>query len=440
MSTAESISESDEAFAAGFKEQPYWWDAGPPLAVEPEEPPRQVDVAIVGAGITGLNAAIVLARAGRSVAVFDAGDLGQGASSRNAGYLGRVLKHSFGEILKKQGLQQAVAVYREMQAAFETVLEVIATEQISCGLKRNGRFIMTRSQRQYDDLAAELELKKKHLGDDYAMIQGKAVRGEIATDRFYGGAVIPDLGAIHPGLYQRGLLDRARSAGVSLIGRTAVERIKANGGFELATAQGPVKARDVLLATNGYTDRLMPWLQRRVVPFNAYMIATEPLPADLIDRLLPTDRTYLDHVMDIDFMRRSPDATRILFGGRTGSRSTGLRAKALELRAWAARIIPEMARLKLSHGWTGRCAATFDLYPHIGTQDGIHFAGGYCFAGVPMGTYLGRKAAFRILGKAEGRTIFAERKFPTVPFYNGNPWFVPYMMKGYDWLDARASR
>ena len=168
---AAAASMNDDAFAPGFKEQPYWWDAGPPLAVAPETPPSAVDVAIVGAGITGLNAAIVLARAGRSVAVFDAGDLGQGASSRNAGYLGRSLKHSFGEIMKKSGTETAIAVYREMQGAFETVLEVIGTEQITCGLKRNGRFIMTKSRRQYDDLAAELELRQKHLGNAFTMVK-----------------------------------------------------------------------------------------------------------------------------------------------------------------------------------------------------------------------------------------------------------------------------
>jgi glycine/D-amino acid oxidase-like deaminating enzyme len=160
-----------------------------------------------------------------------------------------------------------------------------------------------------------------------------------------------------------------------------------------------------------------------------------------MQRLLPGDRTYLDHAHNIDFMRRSPDGTRILFGGRTGSRAPrGLTGKAAELHVKAARIMPEIRAFRLAHVWTGRCAATFDLFPHIGTEAGIHYAGGYCFAGVPMGTYLGRKAAFRILGRPEGRTIFAERSFPTAPFYSGDPWFVPYAMKYYDWVDRRASR
>jgi glycine/D-amino acid oxidase-like deaminating enzyme len=435
-----SALDAADLFTADVKETPYWWEAAAPLDAPPLRPPAAVDVAVVGAGLTGLNAALVLARAGRSVAVFDAGDLGQGASSRNAGYVGRSLKHSFGELMKAHGLDYAITVYREMQAAFDTVLEVLESEQIRCAFKRCGRLVMTRAPRQYEELASELELRRRHLGNDFAMVPRGDLHAEIATDRFCGGAVIPDLGALHPGLYQRGLLDRAAASGVMLIGRTAVERIDRPDRFELVTAQGTVRARDVLVATNGYSGTLLPWLQRRVIPFDAYMIATEPLAAERMARLLPADRTYIDHAHNIDFMRRSPDGTRILFGGRTGSRSTGLRHKAAELRACAARIIGEIGTMRLSHVWTGRCAGTFDLFPHIGTEGGIHYAGGYCFAGVPMGTYLGRKAAHRILGRNEGRTVFAERPFPTAPFYSGNPWFVPYAMAYYDWRDRRASR
>jgi glycine/D-amino acid oxidase-like deaminating enzyme len=431
------------AFAPGFKETPYWWEAAPPLDLPPPPVPASIDVAIVGAGITGLNAALVLARAGRSVAVFDAGDLGQGASSRNAGYLGRTLKHGFGDLQRRHGTEHAIAVYREMQAAFDSVVERLQTDEIDAAFKRCGRFIMTRSPRQHEALAAELELRRKYLGEEFAMVPRASVREEIATDRFCGGAVIPDLGAIHPGLYQRGLLERARAAGVTLIGHTPVERLgraETANGFVLASSRGAIKARDVLLATNGYTGPLLPWLRRRVIPFDAYMIATEPIAPEIMSRLLSSDRTYLDYVHNIDFMRRSPDGTRILFGGRTGSRFTGPRAKALELRARASRIIPEIGVMKLSHAWTGRCAASFDLFPHLGTEAGIHYAGGYCFAGVPMGTYLGRKAAQRILGLPEGRTVFAERSFPSAPLYSGNPWFVPYAMAWYDWRDRRDSR
>ncbi len=95
--------------------------------------------------------------------------------------------------------------------------------------------------------------------------------------------------------------------------------------------------------------------------------------------------------------------------------------------------------MPLSHAWTGRCAGTFDLYPHIGEQAGLHYAMGYCFAGVPMGTYLGRKAAAKILGAADGATIFDALPFPSHFLYSGNPWFVPLAMRFYDWKDRRAA-
>jgi glycine/D-amino acid oxidase-like deaminating enzyme len=432
---------SSSAFAADFKETPYWWDAAPRSEAVPTAPPAKIDVAIVGSGITGLNAALVLARAGRSVVVLDAEDLGHGASTRNAGYVGRSLKHSFADLAHRHGVAYAIAVYREMQAAFDAVAERVRDEQIDCGFKVCGRLVLTKAKRQYDDLEHELALRKTHLGSDFTMLPRAAVRDEIASDLYCGAALIPDLGSIHPGLYHRGLLDRAQSAGAVLIGRTpALGIAAAGGGFDVATPLGTTRARDVLVATNGYTGDLLPWLQRRLIPFDAYMIATEPLAPSLMNRLLPTDRTYIDHVHDIISIRRSPDGTRILFLWRTGTRPTGARDKGAQLWRDATRIVPGIASLKITHSWTGRCAGTFDLWPHIVRRDGIHFAGGYCFAGVPMGTYLGTKVAHRILGSKAGDTVFAERGFPTVPLYSGTPWFVPAVMKYYGLRDRWASR
>ena len=116
----------------------------------------------------------------------------------------------------------------------------------------------------------------------------RRAEAEIDTTRYFGGAIIPDHGGLHPGLYHQGLLKRAKGAGADIRGQTPVTAITGDGGrFEVATKHGTVLARDVLIATNGYTSGLMPWLDRRVIPFDGYMIATEPLPEELAAKLLP---------------------------------------------------------------------------------------------------------------------------------------------------------
>jgi len=426
--------------AADFRTDPHWWDAAPRPDVEPPDLPPRVDVAIVGSGITGLSAAMHLARGGRRVAVLERDRLGIGASSRNAGYVGRTFKHPFGKLLKKRGADFAVTVYRDMQAAFDAVVETVGTEQIECHFRICGRFIMATSPGQYERIAEELELRRKHLGEAYEMVPRGRQHQEVGSDAYHGGAIVPDLGCIHPGLYQLGLLDRARNAGAEMHPRTEVQAVARNGaGFIVTTNRGTLAAREVFVATNGYTGPATPWLQRRVVPFDAFMVATEALPEAVIDRVLPSGRTYIDDNHNVDFMRRSPDGNRILFGGRTGCGQTDPLVMAGVLQPRLDRLLPDLAGVALSRAWTGRCAGTFDLWPHLGTHEGVTYAMGYCFAGVPMGTYLGMKAARRILGVGDARTVFADRPFPTVPFYAGNPWFVPWVMRAWDWQDARAA-
>jgi glycine/D-amino acid oxidase-like deaminating enzyme len=262
---------------------------------------------------------------------------------------------------------------------------------------------------------------------------------EIGSDAYHGGAVTEERASIHPGLYQLGLLDRACAAGVRVLAGTPVTGLQADGaGVRVATARGTMAARNVLVATNGYTGPATPWLRRRVVPFHGFMIATEALPEATIDKVLPRPRIVQDYNVNIFFVRRAPDGRRILFGGYTGGPARDLRAKAARLHAEMVRLFPDLAGARLSHAWSGKCAATFDYLPHIGVRDGVHHALGYSYTGVPMGTWLGRKAALQILGDRDGATAFDGQPFPTAPLYTGNPWFVPLAMAYYDWQDRRG--
>ena len=426
---------------ADFREQPYWWDLAPPAAL-PEVPLAPAyDVAVVGSGFTGLRAALELTRAGRSVIVLDKQDPGAGASRRNAGYLGRVLKHPIDKLIRKRGAAQALALYRELGEAFTGTIGFIEAERIDCHLARPGRFYAATSPRHYAELEADLESLRRHLGYDYAMVPRAEVRREFASDVYFGGAVIPDLASIHPGLYHKGLLERALAAGVTVAGRTealSVARHPGDDRVEVLSGRGGLLARDAVVATNGYTPGSFPWHARRVIPFMAYMAATEDL-GEGARATIPNNRTVLDTNTDIDFFRLAPDSGRLLFGGATGSGMTDPQAIAQRLHGILSRVLPQHAGVKLSHLWTGYCAGTFDLMPHVGGRDGIWHGLGYNFAGVPMGTHFGLKLAQMILERPEGRSAFAEEPFPSLPLYRGRPWFVPLVMRWFRWKDRRRA-
>ncbi|MGE3150112.1 MAG: NAD(P)/FAD-dependent oxidoreductase [Pseudorhodoplanes sp.] len=429
---------------ADFKDKPYWWDAAPPVAVEAGALLPSYDVAIVGSGYTGMRAALELARGGRGVAVFDKDLPGFGASRRNAGFLGRVLKKSYLQLKKTKDAAYATVIYRELDAAYQSTLAFVEREGIDCHAVRCGRFIAATSPAHYALLETELEEMRRDLGLPYSMLPKSRVHEEIASDIYDGGAVIPDLGSIHSGLYHLGLMARAREAGVSVFGNTevlSVRRKSEAGGFEVSTAAGALAAKDVIVATNGYTPPHFGWHSRRVIPFTGYMAATEILPEALLKKMLPRRRTILDSNLNIDFFRPAPDTSRILFGGATanGIDADNVEEIATLLHKILVRALPDLADVKLSHVWTGQCAGTFDMMPHIGRHDGIWYGMGYNFAGVPMGSYFGMKLANRILGRPEGHSVFEKAKFPTMPFYSGNPWFLPFAMRYFEWQDRRLA-
>jgi Glycine/D-amino acid oxidases (deaminating) len=423
-----------------FKHQPYWWDAAPLEPIETTTTQRDYDVAIVGSGFTGLVAALTLLRGGRSVVIFDKELAGYGASRRNAGFLGRVLKKSFGDLMEDQGKPHALAVYTELNASLDFVFELTEREQIECYAQRCGRFIAADSTAHYQELGAELQLLQEHVGLPYAMIPDARSAGEFTSPRWNRGAVVPDLGSIHPGLYHKGLLDRVLVAGGVVLDQTLVTAPNREGQRHvLETSRGRFSAQDVIMATNGYTTRDHGWHARRVVPFEGFMAATEPLDPSLLERVLPHGRTVLNSRTNIDFFRPAPDQPRILFGGSTGSPLRNAEAIGTELHRTLVETLPELAGTLLSHVWSGHCAGTFDMMPHMGKAHGIWFGMGYNFAGVPMGSYFGKRIAEHILGTSSGPSVFEQTAFRPIPLYDGRPWFMPLVMRYFDWKDDRKA-
>jgi len=425
-----------DAEEAVVKDTPYWWDDAPLTTAATPALPARTDVAVIGSGYTGLSAALTLARAGRSVVVLDAGTPGIGASSRSGGMLGDWLKPSLGTLTRRYGRDRAVALIAEAREAFDFFGPFLTEEGIDCNFVRTGGFTGAATARHYDALARETEELSRSIGIEAEMVSKSEVRNEIGTDLYYGGRVMHRRGGLHPARYHAGLLARARAVGATVIGDCPVTALERNGGsFRLATPSASLDARDVVVATNGYTGPVTQALRRRVIPVTSYMIATVPLSPNLMATLMPKGRMLSDSNRLLCYFRPSPDNTRILFGGRPAYTDIGPALAARRLSRYMTRIFPELRDVELTHSWSGFIAYTFDRLPHVGVRDGVHYAMGYCGSGVVMSTWLGRKAALRLLGHAEAKSAFAELEHPTSPFYYGRPWFLPLVQAWYQGAD-----
>jgi glycine/D-amino acid oxidase-like deaminating enzyme len=423
------------------RHQVYWLDDVGPAPDFSGDLPVSVDVVVVGSGYTGLNAAIQTARGGRSTLVLDADDPGYGCSTRNGGQISTSIKPSLEKLAAKHRKQKARAIRGEGASALSWIEDFVKTESIDCDFRKVGRFHAAHSPDSYETLARDAETLRAQEGIECFTVPRAEQKTELGTDTYYGGLVYPNHCSLHPAKYHRGLLRLATDAGAQILGHCRVTGIDRNvKGFRVTTGKGTVEAREVVVATNGYTTGLTPWLQRRVIPIGSYIIATEELPKSLVNELFPTDRIASDTFKVLYYYRASPDRKRILFGGRVSAAETDPNISGPRLFESMCRIFPQLRDRKISHSWMGTVAYSFDELAHAGTHDGIHYAMGYCGSGVSMASYLGMRTGQRILGLAEGATAFDDLPFPTRPLYTGKPWFLPAAVAWYRWQDTRQYR
>jgi glycine/D-amino acid oxidase-like deaminating enzyme len=408
-----------------FRNAPYWWDGVPRPKLPDVALPAQADAVVIGAGYTGLSAALQLARGGRKTVVLDASDAGWGCSTRNGGQVSTGLKPGFADLAPLHGPERAFAMVKEGHHALAFTEDFIRAEKIDCQWERVGRFVGAHNAKGYEKLARRVTHQAKGLEVEAHVVPRSEQRGEIGSDAYFGGAVYPTHAALDPARYHKGMLDRVQAAGGIVIAHCAALAIERNGkGFSVRTPRGVIAARDVLIATNGYTDKVSPDLRRRVIPIGSYIIATEPLDPALAGELIPKARVVSDTRRVVFYYRLSPDRRRMLFGGRIATHETDPKLTAPKLRAEMVALFPQLARTRLSHSWAGFVAYTFDTMPHLGQRDGIWYAMGYCGAGVALAGYFGMRVGQQMLGLEEGRTALDGMEFQTRPLYGGEPWFL----------------
>ena len=384
----------------------------PPLAES-----RRVAVAVVGAGFTGLSAALHLAERGVEVAVLDAGEPGWGASGRNGGQVNPGLKHEPNTIVRDFGPDLGERMVALSGAAPQLVFDLIERNQIQAEAHRGGTMraaFGNANLRAIEAAAAE----QVALGAPVELQDAAGMRRLTGTDRYFGGMLDRRGGSVNPLGYARGLAQAAANAGAMIYGGTLVQRVRRTGaGWRLETEGGIVEAEQIVLATNGYTDGLWPLLRRGVVPVFSAIAATEPLPEMTVRAIMP-GRGVLYEIASLTVYYRLDASGRLLIGGRSISRETSQPGHYGRLVRYAQRLFPAIKDARWTHFWNGQLAITADHYPHLHEPaPGMIAAMGYNGRGVAMATAIGREVARRILGASDAEMNMPITTLKPIPFH-----------------------
>jgi glycine/D-amino acid oxidase-like deaminating enzyme len=419
-----------------FKADPYWWDQTPRPAMEDCTLPAETDVLVIGSGYTGLHCALQTARAGRQTIVIDAEAAGWGCSTRNGGQISGEIKPDYDELSQKYGSAGAYALIKEARNALDWLGEFVVEQNIDCEYRQCGRFVAAHSPRQFRKLVASARQQPPGLEQDFRIVEAADQGSEIDSEYYHGGLVIDRHCSLDPAKYHAGLLHLVMQNDAQVIANCQAGGIeRTRDGFKVSTGRGTIQTRELVIATNGYTGTVTPWQRQRIIPIGSYMLATEPMDMALANRLMPEQRVFSDTRKIVVYFRRTPDGRRLLFGGRVSVFESDPVKSLPALRQEMLHIFPQLEDIRISHTWMGFVGYTFDYLPHLGVNDGVHYAMGYCGSGICLASYLGNRLGLRLLGDAESHCAFSDPGFQTRPLYSGKPWFLGASVRYYQMLD-----
>ncbi len=395
---------------------------------------HKADVCVVGAGYTGLSAALHLAQAGRSVILLDAQRVGFGASGRNGGQLGSGQRVEQDGLEKMLGADHAATLWQMGEEAKALVKGLIADHNIDCHLKPGVAWTASSDKdvRHLHEHAAHLS---ERYGYDQIETLDHAALQDVCPSPDYRGGIL-DMGAahLHPLNLALGLARAAVDAGVQIFERAAVHTIDEGPKVTLHTDGGRVVADHVVLACNGYLGGLNRKVAARVMPINNFIAATEPL-GDRIKDVLPRDVAVADSRFVVNYFRLSQDG-RLLFGG---GESYGYRFPediAAKVRGPMSVIFPQLKDVRIDYAWGGTLAITLKRLPYLARVSGnILSASGYSGHGVGTATHAGQLIARAIQGDGDGFDTMAA--IPATPFPGGAALRSPLLALAMSWYSLR---
>lgn len=395
---------------------------------------HQADVCIIGGGFTGLNTAIELAQRGLSVILLEAHKIGWGASGRNGGQLIRGVGHDldqFQRIIGADGVRDLKLMGIE---AVQIVRQRIEDFAIDCDLTW-GYCDLANKPRHLEQFAAEREsLLALGYPHDMRMVAARDMASVVGSDCYVGGMVDMGSGHLHPLNLALGEAAAAASLGVRLHEQSAVTRIELGTNPVVHTAQGRVRAGQLVIGCNAYLKDLHPQLSSTVIPAGSYIIATEPLGDALAAELIPQNMALCDQRVALDYYRLSADK-RLLFGGACHYSGRDPADIAAYMRPKMLKVFPQLAHTRIDFQWGGMIGIGANRLPQIGSlpgQSNVFYAQAYSGHGVNA-THL----AARILGEAitgqasRGFELFSQ--VPHMAFPGGQRLRAPLLALGMMW-------
>ena len=397
---------------------------------------NETEIAIIGAGYTGLSAALHLSEKNKNIVVLDSENPGWGASGRNGGQVNPGLKEDPDEIEAKFGVEVGRRIVEMSGSAPELVFSLIKKYNINCDPIRSG---WIRAAHSEDAFRKQVKRAKdwQSRGVPIQILNSTQIEQMIGTNEYCGGTLDPRGGNLHPLNYVLGLANAILSAGVTIYGQSKARKIvRENGAYEIHTDNGVLRASKVLLCTNGYTDDLVPPLERTIIPVQSVQVATAPLSDNILKSILPGKQAPSDTRRSLLYYRLDSDG-RFIMGGRGAYTKRETLQLQEKLRLSAHRMFPQLKDVTWQHAWGGYIAITTDHYPHLNLLDEGMIAGlGYNGRGVAMATAMGKVMADWALNVTPDKLDFPLTLPRKIPFHKFSKLGVKLTLAKYKLLDA----
>ena len=405
-------------------ERSYWLEVAPrPEALGRAELPQRTDVVVIGGGYTGLSAARVLAGAGAHVTVIERLPLGTGASTRNAGIVMTGFRRGAQSLVTGVGAVRARELFDAARTALFALEELVGGDfpVLPCDYRLCGHLRLAAKPKDFVELERDAQVYEKVMRHETELVPESKLGAELGASVPYAGALLDPLaGTLNPAKLYWGLASAARRAGVTLVEEVEVESLRREADrFTVRTSRGSLGAKDVIVATGGSGDPVVPALRHRIYYRSSTMITTAPLGQHVARLVMQRDRVVTDTRECMMWFRQAD--TRMIFGAEAPFRRTTRPERLHELLDTMCAHFPRLLGTDVDYQWGGSVAMTRDRLPHAGEKDGVFYALGCNGHGIALALYLGSRVAHAVIGD-DDLEPFHSMRFAALP-----RWYLPML-------------